>query len=569
MPMTSAPDNNMKFWGIISPKYDSIVDITIGKKLRPMVGEKLSREVNLGKVVEFGCGTGYFTRTLAGIADSVVATDFCDEMLARSREGLKDLKNVSIQKEDCLKTSFADGEFDTAFMALVINVTDNPMQALSEANRILRPGGVIIIANPDGSLIETKDMVDTIVRFNANYGFAASHYSKDEYEYMQKSARNLSENDLRQMLHAAGFRVTALEVLRDGSDASNFAMDYVKAVKASDSTGMAEAAVKNYGRAESVIAVKDLTKNYGRFTAVSRVSFTVRKGEVFALLGPNGAGKTTIVEMLELLKAPTRGFLSILGNAVVTGVPLGNAFMGADQDYSGIKEKIGVLPQNFNAFDLLTVHENIDYFARMYSKHVDIERIIKEFGLEDKRNVLFKSLSGGLKQRLGVILALVNDPEIVFLDEPTAGLDPRSRRDVWDAIKMLKARGKTVFLTTHYMDEAQRLADHVCIIHKGGIVAAGSPEDLIDRFGGASTLVIRECGKGAQERLIQEIPGGEASGGDVEVGLAGGDGMAIISRAISVMNTGGFSCREFYVKRPTLDDVFLKLTGEKLADREP
>jgi len=228
-----------------------------------------------------------------------------------------------------------------------------------------------------------------------------------------------------------------------------------------------------------------------------------------------------------------------------------------------------VLPQNFNAFDLLTVHENIDYFARMYSKHVDIERIIKEFGLEDKRNVLFKSLSGGLKQRLGVILALVNDPEIVFLDEPTAGLDPRSRRDVWDAIKMLKARGKTVFLTTHYMDEAQRLADHVCIIHKGGIVAAGSPEDLIDRFGGASTLVIRECGKGAQERLIQEIPGGEASGGDVEVGLAGGDGMAIISRAISVMNTGGFSCREFYVKRPTLDDVFLKLTGEKLADREP
>jgi ABC-2 type transport system ATP-binding protein len=574
MPMTSAPDNNMKFWGIISPKYDSIVDITIGKKLRPMVRERLSRETGLGKAVEFGCGTGYFTSTLARVADSVVATDFCDEMLARAREGLNGFKNVSIQKEDCLRTSFPDGAFDAAFMALVINATDNPMQALCEANRILKTDGVIIIANPDGSLIEARDMVGTMVRFNANYGFAANYFSKDEFESMEKSARNLSENDLRHMLHAAGFEVTAMELLRDDSDASNLAMDYVRAVKTSKGTGITESAVKNYDRAESVITVKDLIKNYGKFTAVFYVSFTVRKGEVFALLGPNGAGKTTIVEILELLKTPTRGFLSILGNSVITGIPVGNIFMGADQDYSDIKEKIGVLPQNFNAFDLLTVYENIDYFARMYSKRVDIEGLIGEFGLKDKRNTLFKSLSGGLKQRVGIILALVNDPEIVFLDEPTAGLDPRSRRDVWDAIKMLKSRGKTVFLTTHYMDEAQRLADHVCIIHKGSIVAEGTPEDLISTFGGASTLVIRECGKGAQERLIKDVPGSEASGGDVLVALAGGEGMATesmsaISRAISILNAGGFSCKEFYVKRSTLDDVFLNLTGEKLADREP
>jgi ABC-2 type transport system ATP-binding protein len=569
MSMTDTPDNNEKFWGIISPKYDSIVDITIGKKLRPMVREKLSREVNLGKAVEFGCGTGYFTRTLAKVADSVVATDFCDEMLARSREGLKGFKNVSIQKEDCLRTSFPDGAFDAAFMALVINATDNPMQALCEANRILRPGGVIIIANPDGSLIETGDMPLTMLRFISNYGFAADYFSKDEFDAMEKSARNLSENDLRHMLHAAGFEITAMELLRDDSDASNLAMDYIRAVKTSKSTGITESAVKNYDRAESVIAVKDLGKNYGKFTAVFCISFTVRKGEVFALLGPNGAGKTTIVEILELLKTPTRGFLSILGNSVVTGIPVGNIFMGADQDYSDIKEKIGVLPQNFNAFDLLTVYENIDYFARMYSRHVGVDGLIEEFGLKDKRNALFKSLSGGLKQRVGIILALVNDPEIVFLDEPTAGLDPRSRRDVWDAIKVLKARGKTVFLTTHYMDEAQRLADHVCIIHKGSIVAEGSPEDLIGRFGGASTLVIRECSEGAREQLIKEFPGSEASGGDVLIKLAGSDSMAAISRAIAVMNSGGFSCKELYVKRSTLDDVFLNLTGEKLADREP
>jgi ABC-2 type transport system ATP-binding protein len=564
--MTGTPDNNEKFWGVISPKYDSIVDVTIGKKLRPMVREKLGREVNLGKVVEFGCGTGYFTRALAEVADSVVATDFCDEMLDRAREGLKGIKNVSIQKEDCLRTSFPDGAFDAAFMALVINVTDNPMQALCEANRILRPGGVIIIANPDGSLIEAGDVVGTMVRFNANYGFAAEHFSEDEFDSMEKSSRDLSENDLRQMLPAAGFEITAMELLRDESDASNLAMDYVRAVKTSNGTEAMASAVKNYRRAESVIVVKDLSKNYGKFTAVSRVSFIVRKGEVFALLGPNGAGKTTVVEILELLKAPTRGFLSILDNAVITGVPVGNIFMGADQDYSYIKEKIGVLPQNFNAFDLLTVYENVDYFARMYPKHIDAEKLIEELGLRDKRNVLFKDLSGGLKQRVGIAIALIHDPDIIFLDEPTTGLDPRSRRDVWAAIKTLKARGKTIFLTTHYMDEAYHLADRVCIIHKGEIVAEGSPEDLINKHGGGNTLVIRECGAEALDPLSKAIPGGKIEGNSVEAKLPEGDGMGGIARAVDVIKTGGFSCKEIYVKKPTLEHVFLNLTGEKLIE---
>ena len=199
---------------------------------------------------------------------------------------------------------------------------------------------------------------------------------------------------------------------------------------------------------------------------------------MFAFLGPNGAGKTTTVEILETLKTPTSGTVNVLGYDV-------------RKDEIKIKEKIGVLPQSFNAFEWLTVRENIDYFGQMYKKRVNVDHLIDTFDLADKKNVLFKNLSGGLKQRVGIALSLVNDPEIVFLDEPTTGLDPRARRDVWEAIRALKSHGKTVFLTTHYMDEAYYLADRIDIIHKGKIVAEGSPEDLINRYGGGNTLVIR------------------------------------------------------------------------------
>jgi ABC-2 type transport system ATP-binding protein len=152
------------------------------------------------------------------------------------------------------------------------------------------------------------------------------------------------------------------------------------------------------------------------------------------------------------------------------------------------------------------------------------------------------------------------------LDEPTTGLDPRSRRDVWGAIKALKARGKTIFLTTHYMDEAYNLADRVCVIHKGGVVAEGSPEDLINKFGGGNTLVIRECSAEALDPLSKAIPGGRIEGNSVLAKLPEGDGMASIAKAVEIIKAGGFSCREIYVKKPTLEDVFLNLTGEKLTE---
>ncbi len=333
-----------------------------------------------------------------------------------------------------------------------------------------------------------------------------------------------------------------------------------------DAAGIVQSILIDHGKPENVIEVKYLVKNYGKFTAVCGVSFNVVRGEVFALLGPNGAGKTTIVEILELLKSPTRGFVNIFGNEVLTGIEAGNFFTGMDRDYEGIKENIGVLPQGFNSFELLTVYENIDYFARMYSKHISIDGLIEELGLNDKRNTLFKDLSGGLKQRVGIAIALVNDPDIIFLDEPTTGLDPRSRRDMWEAIKSLKARGKTIFLTTHYMDEAYHLADRICVIHKGSLVAEGSPEDLINQYGGGNTLVIRECSADAIDPLVKSILDSRSDGNSVLAKLPEGDSIATLSKAISIIKSGSYSCKEIYVKKPTLEDVFLNLTGEKLVE---
>jgi ABC-2 type transport system ATP-binding protein len=305
--------------------------------------------------------------------------------------------------------------------------------------------------------------------------------------------------------------------------------------------------------AEKVIEISSLIKKYGNFTAVDNISLLVDRGEVFAFLGPNGAGKTTTVEVLECLKTPTSGSVSLLG-------------LDVRRDEMKIKEKIGVLPQSFNAFEWLTVYENIDRFGQMYRKHVDPDHLIETFGLKDKRNVLFKNLSGGLKQRVGIALSLVNDPEIVFLDEPTTGLDPRARRDVWEAIRELKSRGKTVFLTTHYMDEAYYLADRIDIIHKGKIVAEGSPEDLINRYGGGNTLIIRECDGEALKLLKQEMPASRQDNNDIIIKLPENDGLTIMTQAVELINNRHAACKEIYVKKSTLEDVFLNLTGEKLAE---
>ena len=298
------------------------------------------------------------------------------------------------------------------------------------------------------------------------------------------------------------------------------------------------------------IEVETLTKRYGDLTAVNGVSFTVNRGEIFAFLGPNGAGKTTTVEMLECLRKPTSGKAYVLGYDI-------------SKDQANIKKRTGVLPQDFYTYERLTVKETIEYFAGMFNKHPDVDELIKLVDLEDKKNVQFKHLSGGLKQRLGIAVALVNDPELIFLDEPTAGLDPKARHVVWHLIDEFHKQGKTVFLTTHYMEEAEVLADRVGIIYNGNIVALDTADKLISEYGKRNLLVLKKASSKAVtavEKLGIKASFDDATG-DVTIHLNHALGVSEILRELTKTN---ISFDELQLKRSSLEDVFLNLTGATL-----
>jgi ABC-2 type transport system ATP-binding protein len=306
------------------------------------------------------------------------------------------------------------------------------------------------------------------------------------------------------------------------------------------------------GQSDKVVQVEKLSKKYKDTLAVNGISFSLSKGEVFAFLGPNGAGKTTTVEILECLRAPTGGQAKVLDYDV-----------SRRSDQGEIRKRIGVLPQDFNAIDRLTVRENIDYFGAMFDHQLDADQLIELVDLKDKRDAQFKTLSGGLKQRVGLAVALVNDPALVFLDEPTTGLDPRARRDVWHVIERLKKQGKTVFLTTHYMDEAEYLADTVSIIDHGQIIASGTPDQLIDTHGGKKTLIIRDAGEEGLKQLPIGLPKAELrNAGDIAIPLNNGELTSIL---MSLAQTP-LHDKEIEVRRPTLDDVFLNLTGRRVSE---
>jgi ABC-2 type transport system ATP-binding protein len=300
------------------------------------------------------------------------------------------------------------------------------------------------------------------------------------------------------------------------------------------------------------IEVENLTKRYGDFVAVNEISFTVNKGEVFALLGPNGAGKTTTVEIIDTIRPPTSGKVHLLG-------------MDVTRKKLDIVRRIGVLPQDFSSFDRLTVKETLQYYARLYSGvHADINALMELVNLKDRSQEQYKNLSGGLKQRLGIAVALVNDPEVVFLDEPTTGLDPRARHEVWQVLQGLKSQGKTVLLTTHYMEEAELLADQVAIISKGKIIALGSPLKLIRENADYEVLTLQSL---------------DVKGIDVVRGLgfepvADQDGSVRIKvehtpdvlNILSAIRVAGASYLGLDIRKPNLEEVFLKLTGEALHD---
>ena len=298
------------------------------------------------------------------------------------------------------------------------------------------------------------------------------------------------------------------------------------------------------------IEVQELTKRYDELTAVDKISFTVNRGEVFAFLGPNGAGKSTTVEILECLRKPTSGKAFVLG-------------YDTSKNQSEIKKRTGVLPQNFSTYERLTVKETIQYYAGMFHASPDVDELIKLVDLKEKKNVLFRNLSGGLKQRLGIAVALVNNPELVFLDEPSAGLDPKARRGVWHLVEGLREVGKTVFLTTHYMEEAENLADRVGIIHNGKIVAMDTPQDLISKYGTRNLLILKKTSPKAirtLEELGTKANLDEASG-DITVYLNHAVGVSEILRSLSDADV---PFGEMQLKNSSLEDVFLNVTGVSL-----
>jgi ABC-2 type transport system ATP-binding protein len=300
------------------------------------------------------------------------------------------------------------------------------------------------------------------------------------------------------------------------------------------------------------IEVENLTKRYGDLLAVDDISFTVKRGEVFALLGPNGAGKTTTVEIIDTIRAPTSGKVTLLG-------------MDVTEKKHDIVSRIGVLPQGFSSFERITVKETLQYYSRLYScRNTDIDGLIELVNLKDKSNVQYKNLSGGLRQRLGIALALVNDPEVVFLDEPTTGLDPRARHEVWQVLQGLKKEGKTVLLTTHYMEEAELLADTVAIIFKGKIIAMGSPGELIENNVNYQILTLQSVDEKAFE-IVRKIGFEPVLNNNKNIRIRV-EHTEDVQQILSAIKDAGALYLGLDVRKLNLEEVFLKLTGEALRE---
>lgn len=306
-------------------------------------------------------------------------------------------------------------------------------------------------------------------------------------------------------------------------------------------------------QAATQIAVRDLRKRYGDTRAVDGVSFEVRQGEVFGLLGPNGAGKTSTVEMIEGLRGRDGGEISVCGFDPATQ---------ADE----VKQRLGVTLQATALPDKIQVREALALFASFYRQSIGVDELLALVALEEKAASRFDQLSGGQQQRLAVALALVNDPAVVLLDEPTTGLDPQARRDLHGVIEGLKARGRTVILTTHYIEEAERLCDRVAIIDHGKIIALDTPQQLIARSSGQSRIEFRTASTLAlgQLRQLPFVESVAESGGAYILRSAAV--ARTLSELIKWLDAEGHELLDLHVTRPTLEDVFIELTGRRIRE---
>jgi ABC-2 type transport system ATP-binding protein len=302
-----------------------------------------------------------------------------------------------------------------------------------------------------------------------------------------------------------------------------------------------------------VIRVSGCRKTYGSTIAVDDVSFDVDDGEIFGLIGPNGAGKTTTMECVEGLRRPDRGTIAVLGLDPV-------------RDVYRLQERIGVQLQQAQLQKRIKVWEAVDLWASLYRKKtVDGDRLLDQLGLAEKRNAWFMTLSGGQKQRLFIALALINDPDIVFLDELTTGLDPQSRRAIWELVRGIRARGKTVFLTTHLMEEAERLCDRVAIIDHGRIADIGSPDELVARHCPERSVELSTDDASADGRFrqIRSVDGVSRQGGRMTIRGRGDD---FVTDVIQCLSESGIRVTDFRTVLPTLEDVFLTVTGHSIRD---
>jgi ABC-2 type transport system ATP-binding protein len=300
------------------------------------------------------------------------------------------------------------------------------------------------------------------------------------------------------------------------------------------------------------VEISSVIKSYGDLRAVDGVSFSVSEGEVFALLGPNGAGKTTLIEILEGLRKRDGGTVKVLG---------------IDPWESGylLHRRIGVIPQDFTFFDKANPREAVKYYADLFGVSVDADEILREVVLDDSGDILFENLSGGQKQKLGLALALVNSAELLFLDEPTTGLDPNARRAIWDVIRGLKSKGRTVILTTHYLDEAEQLSDRVAIMNHGHIVAMGTSEEIIEAHGSGERLEIHGTEElAAYLRAKTNLKVEHSGKGLISITITQKrDALT----ALTAAEQSGLEWHDLHTRRDSLDDVFIKLVAGRIDEK--
>jgi ABC-2 type transport system ATP-binding protein len=305
----------------------------------------------------------------------------------------------------------------------------------------------------------------------------------------------------------------------------------------------------------TIVQVEGLRKVYGATIAVDDVSFEVRQGEIFGMVGPNGAGKTTTIECLEGLRSPDAGTLRVLG-------------VDPQREGQSLCLRVGMQLQQSNLPDRMKVWEALDLYASFYPKAVDWKELLVQLGLEEKRNSPFSKLSGGQKQRLFIALALLPDPQLVFLDELTTGLDPQARHAIWDLVGDVRLRGKTVILTTHFMEEAERLCDRVAILDHGRIVALDTPAALIHNLDAGQRVIFSLDGSlpPELEKALSLAGRLELQGGQVTIHGKNGRKVPLVSEVVSLLTGQGIPFRDLRTGQPTLEDVFLSLTGRELRE---